>query len=242
MFSFLSDTQTLVFTIYAAILGIAFPLLLQIIDRIGVKYSSDRLSGLFMQENEYRWFRFILFISSICVLLSPIVLGVTNDESIHYWVVMSLLATISSLVMFLAFLVGLVRIYYAPSRLVKHVGRRFSNDDLMLVYELILYTDKIKDVVLYREVLSLLLSSFYEKQRAVKGEETVEYSEEQKEILRRIAIVVGKNNSSLLSSQNDITRVLLPFISIGNRTYVSLSTYAVLWYMLDSAAASGNDP
>lgn len=242
MFSFLSDTQTLVFTIYAAILGIAFPLLLQIIDRIGVKYNSDRLSGLFMQENEYQWFRFLLFISSICVLLSPIVLGVTNDESIHYWVIMSLLITISSLVMSLAFLVRLVRIYYAPSRLVKHVGRKFSNDDLMLVYELILYADKIKDVVMYREVLSLLHSSFYEKQRTVKGEEeAVEYSEEQKEILRRIAIVVGENNTSLLSSQNNITSILLPIISIGNRTYVSFSTYVILWYMLDRAAASGND-
>ena len=70
MFNFFSNTYSAVVTIFAAILGISFPLILQSIQRIDEKYDSAVLSNRFEDENIYHIFKWGLYICSNCVYCS----------------------------------------------------------------------------------------------------------------------------------------------------------------------------
>jgi hypothetical protein len=56
-------------SITVAILGIAYPILLQVYARLDEKYSSDRVVELFEKEGERKWFKYSLIGSLLAIFI-----------------------------------------------------------------------------------------------------------------------------------------------------------------------------
>lgn len=109
-----------------AILGIAYPILLQVIARLDETYSSNLIIDLFEQEPRLKWFKVQLYISLFLILiwslqLKPLEafsgLGFVIDNSA------TLLVVISSTLLVISFILLVKRIftYYVPSKFVNYL-------------------------------------------------------------------------------------------------------------------------
>jgi hypothetical protein len=56
-------------TVTISLLGIAYPILFQVVARLDDKYASDRILELFCNEEEYKLFKWTLIVSLICIAL-----------------------------------------------------------------------------------------------------------------------------------------------------------------------------
>ena len=93
MFNFFSNTYSAVVTIFAALLGISFPLILQSIQRIDEKYDSAVISDRFEDENIYNFFKWLLYIYAVIVCIVPFILsflqmwnGVLDKQFFYYYI------------------------------------------------------------------------------------------------------------------------------------------------------------
>ncbi|WP_433896682.1 hypothetical protein [Sphingobacterium mizutaii] len=115
--------------IIIGLLGVAYPILLQVVARLDEKYSSDKIVELFDQEWENKAFRYSL-ISSLFFLVSwslklPAIIQIDGlDFLIENSA--SLLLAINSilLVIFFFFFVNKILIYYAPSKFIPYLIER----------------------------------------------------------------------------------------------------------------------
>lgn len=123
--------------IIIGLLGVAYPVLLQVIARLDDKYSSDKIVELFNQEWEYSAFRYTLISSLILfviwslkfeskVQINGLDFLINNSASI--------LLAISTifLVVFFFFFVKKILIYYTPSKFIPFLVERHNKpkDDL----------------------------------------------------------------------------------------------------------------
>lgn len=116
-------------TIIISILGVAYPILLQVIAKLDGSYTSVRIVELFEREPRRRWFRVQLPISLVALFVWTLKLppfppfenwGFLVDQSGALLVmVMTILLVVSFIL-----LVNRIFTYYVPSRLVSYLMRQ----------------------------------------------------------------------------------------------------------------------
>lgn len=116
-------------TIIISILGVAYPILLQVIAKLDDSYTSVRIVELFEREPRRRWFRVQLPISLVALFVWTLKLpplppfenwGFLVDQSGALLVmVMTILLVVSFIL-----LVNRIFTYYVPSRLVSYLMRQ----------------------------------------------------------------------------------------------------------------------
>jgi len=114
-----------------AILGLTYPILLQVVARIDDKYGNDFYS-LFLKEREYLWFKRLLHIALILILfyaivrvfnvLWPYVPVLILSRIIRF----AILVASSVLLYYLTLLINKVLVYYNPQALVIYMIERNS--------------------------------------------------------------------------------------------------------------------
>ncbi|MGV8092062.1 MAG: hypothetical protein AB2L24_09395 [Mangrovibacterium sp.] len=121
------------------LLGIAYPVLLQVIARLDEKYSSDQVVKLFNKEWEYNAFRYALISSLIFVVLwsmklPPVVkiggLDFIIENSASLFVAVSAIL----LVIFFFFFVRKILIYYTPSKFIRYLIKCHKKSEADLQY------------------------------------------------------------------------------------------------------------
>lgn len=118
-----------------SILGITYPLLLQVIARLDEKYSSAVIVEIFEEEKKRKWFKSILIISLICIVIRSLLFLIPFSQSVKYWVEIfaEYCVFISSLNLVVAFFffVEKIIIYYTPLKFVDYLKKKYdSNDDI----------------------------------------------------------------------------------------------------------------
>jgi hypothetical protein len=116
----------------AAILTIAFPILLQVIQYFDNKYYSNRIVSLFKKELEYRFFKISLYSTLIFLLvwilikyyLKNTALDFDNLEVIFIWL---LLINTSLLIIIFLMLVNKVFTYMNLKDLTHYIMKRYEN-------------------------------------------------------------------------------------------------------------------
>ena len=122
MFNLFSNTYSAVVTIFAAILGISFPLILQSIQRIDEKYDSAVISDRFEDENIYNIFKWLLYIYAVIVCIVPFILSFLSNVEIEYWVNCFLLLYLLCIIMTLVILFDRISKYYNIEKLLSFLG------------------------------------------------------------------------------------------------------------------------
>lgn len=125
--------------IVIGLLGVAYPVLLQVIARLDDKYSSDKIVELFDQEWENKAFRYTLISSLICIGLWSLKLpALLNINGLNFLInnSASIILAINTifLVIFFFFFVNKILIYYTPSKFIPYLIERHDKSLADLKY------------------------------------------------------------------------------------------------------------
>ena len=120
MFNFFSNTYSAVVTIFAALLGISFPLILQSIQRIDEKYVSAVISDRFEDENIYNFFKWLLYIYAVIVCIVPFILSFLSNVEMEIWINSFLLLYLLCIIMTLVILFDRISKYYNIEKLLSY--------------------------------------------------------------------------------------------------------------------------
>jgi hypothetical protein len=127
-----------------AILGVAYPILFQVISNLGEKYDSVLLVSIFKREYEYRIFQWLLYITLGTVLIY-ILAGITRIVNVNSIIAQSEILIIiftSILIISFFFLVRKILIYYNRNDLTsyfierdKKISPDFGNENSFIYFE-----------------------------------------------------------------------------------------------------------
>ena len=120
--------------IIIGLLGVAYPILLQVIARLDDKYSSDKIVDLFDQEWENKAFRYTLISSLIFIVIWSLKLpALIQVNGLNFLInnsasIMLAISTIL-LVVFFFFFVRKILIYYTPSKFIPYLIERHDQSE-----------------------------------------------------------------------------------------------------------------
>ena len=170
--------------IIIGLLGVAYPVLLQVVARLDEKYSSDKIVELFNQEWENKAFRYTLFSSLfflvVWTLNRPPLIQINGLNFLIENSASTLLAFNSILlVIFFFYFVERILIYYTPSKFIPHLIKRYEKSENDIQYfvaltELLLIFIN-KQQTKYSITLSDFFNSAFEKIRSEQLNRPVVY-------------------------------------------------------------------
>lgn len=127
-FDFTNYTFSAIITIFAAIVGMAYPFIQNTILKIDEKYKSEELTNSFLSERVYHWFLYSFYVSIIFAILSPLLLlCFENAVFVTIWIYAHLLVTLW-LIISTVRLYQLMQIYTVASNLREYLTQ--SNQSL----------------------------------------------------------------------------------------------------------------
>lgn len=238
LFDFYTGSYGLFTSLFAAIFGMSFPLILQCIQRIDEKYDSSVISQVFEKELPFRLFQWLLFPYIILVCASPLVLGkISVNVGLSYAFQCFMLSYVLMIAVVMVFLFKKITVYYSIDRLVKSLKTTIPERDVLLYFDLAKFASKKGYQEVYIEAMSRVAECFIIERNRFDKNTSVEYSEGLNRILLEIGRSLKSDSSDMDYKFSDIMSIILDH---SDDHYISDKTYQYIWYMLNNAAVSGN--
>lgn len=255
MFDFVNYTFSGLMSVFGAIIGLAYPIILQSIQRIDEQYNSVRLASQFQQELVFRLFQCILFSNIIISTLAPFALYLGGLE---YSIIVLMLQTLFvSALLFTSFqLFTVIRIYYNPRKLLNRLEQVSKKREPMMmadlkkadsteliqylqcIFDISVYGAKRSDIDTYFSALSDIYYYVSEYQRRSDTSNPVIYPNGFMKIFREITVHTTNNKEqTYYYSQNNITPLLYSSIF---KHKISDVTYKYLWFTLNEVIRANN--
>ena len=237
-FDFLYHSYSFTITIFAAVFGMAYPLILQAIERIDDKYTSSVLATDLRKRWQFRTFNVLIIICIICLPILAYIIEATDSILYKYIIVSIVTLLIIALMIDVVFLVRQILIFYSPKELLEHLDDKNDKINANALLDLARFAEKTDEFILYTSSLSIVLKYILDEQKNANYEGPVEYSKEVNDILAKIAKKVGD------TSQNDerYNYVGLVPVIYNNEIQgrISAVIFLRMWEMVNRAAKSGN--
>lgn len=238
MFNFFSNTYSAVVTIFAALLGISFPLILQSIQRIDEKYDSAVISDRFEDENIYKIFKWLLYIYAVIVCIVPFILSFLSNVEMEYWVNSFLLLYLLCVIMTLVILFDRISKYYNIEKLLSYLSSKKIESDILIFWDITRYASKAENESLYQAAIKEVFEYFKKEQENSKDKEIV-YSASLYQVLYEMGSAVGNpQQQSFIYNSNDIISIL--YDTFITNAKISQQTFSHIWCMLNNASLVSN--
>ena len=238
MFNFFSNTYSAVVTIFAALLGISFPLILQSIQRIDEKYDSAVLSNRFEDENIYHIFKWLLYVYAVIVCVVPFILSFLSNVEKEYWVNSFLLLYLLCIIMTLVILFDRISKYYNIEKLLSYLSSKKKESDILIFWDIMRLASKAENEYLYKTAIIEVLGYFVKEQKDSKDKEII-YSASLYQVLYEMGSAVGiSQQQSFIYKRNDIISIL--YDTIITNANISQQTFNHIWFMLNNASFVSN--
>lgn len=230
--------------IVISLLGVAYPLLLQVIARLDEKYDSDRIVFLFDKELEGKFFRYSLMSSLILIVIWSLkIQPFCQIDGINFLIDNSAKILVASstiaLVIIFFFFVNKILIYYTPSKFIKYliskhnkISKHHNSDNEFIYFEsladILLQSIKRQNKTHALKLSQFFNSAFYLEREKNKNKPTSYpeiYYEVVYKLIEELAVLKEKRNYPLEYRTGGSVWLL------GELTdsYVSNQTYAWLW-------------
>lgn len=173
-------TETIFTMAIISMLGVAYPILLQVIARLDEKYESDHVLELFNQELSGILFKFSLYASLIFMILRAFNLPPLFDWEILYNSA-DIILMISCIFLILCFFyfVRTILIYYTPTRIIKYLINKHQNKQNSYTYFEALTDILILSIRRQNNNIAISLSDFFysafKKERDKSNDKPVTY-------------------------------------------------------------------
>lgn len=237
-FDFLYHSYTLTITIFAAVFGMAYPLILQAVERIDQKYSSSVLSTDLRNRWQFKWFNRLII---CCIATLPILayILVATDSILHKYIIVSIATLlIIALMVDVVLLVRRIIVFYSPIELLEYLESRNNISNANALLDLARFAEKSDDFVLYISSLSSVYKYIIEEQKKASDNQLVEYSEQVNGILAKIAKKVGDTSRS--DDRYNYVGIVPVIYSNDVEGRISANTFLRMWEMVNRAAKAGN--
>lgn len=227
----------------ASILGIALPILIQVIERIDSKYQSTRLVNRIKREWQYKMFIYTLIGSIVLAFYHhflappPLYENWVVENSSAILLLIFTIVLITSLFMF----INIVLIYYDPARLQNRILQNFTKQrdnhnkaslDLKdwtdLTFSVLQADDKELGLSVYQTLYDYIIE--YRKGKALNFIEYEDYFYNCITSINEIICRLDKRPVSI-NNNNDILRL---FLDGYQNTRISQKTYTILWRNLST--------
>lgn len=235
-----------------AILGLAYPVLLQVISRLDDKYGYDFVSYL-KKEKEFQWFT-ILLKTNIIFNLSYIILKVsaayyfnTYNELILVEIKLLILVSLTILVFSFFKLLKLIFRYYSTNELIEYLVETKKqqsitndNDYSKLIRGLSIFSIKQQDAKLSYKLAKYYYNLFLNYRKSVKND-SIFYPEHYYEHIYALAnelVEYTKNKATVLEHY-----VFSGILITGEIEYHKLSdrSYTYLWWLVSLSVKNKKD-
>ena len=196
--------------IVISLLGVAYPLLLQVIARLDDKYDSVNIGTTFDLESESKIFQFSLISSLILILIWSLkIQPFCQKDGMNFFIDNSakILLASSTIILVFAFffLVNKILIYYNPKKFIKYLifKQNISNDDgryFGALADILLLTIKTKNYTLALTLSNFFYSAFRLEREKFKNKPIVYpeiYYEVIYKLIEELAILKEKRNHLL---------------------------------------------
>ncbi|WP_456098170.1 hypothetical protein [Prevotella histicola] len=237
-FDVLYHTYTLTITVFAAVFGMAYPLILQAIERIDQKYTSSVLSTDLRKRWQFKAFNFLIIVCIACVGILAYVLECVDNEWWKYGVVSAAVFLILLLMIDVVLLVQQIIDYYSPKDLLGLLKNNAKTRDADALLDLAKFAAKTDDFMLHVNSLSEIASLFYEEQQKAPKDKPVEYSPELYDILSKVAKRVG--DPTLFDDRYNYIGILATVYNHRSEGGLSSNTLQKTWEMVNRSAKTGN--
>ncbi|MBR5467554.1 MAG: hypothetical protein IKU79_09180 [Bacteroidaceae bacterium] len=237
-FDFLYHTYTLTITVFAAVFGMAYPLILQAIERIDQKYTSSVLSTDLRKRWQFKAFNVLIIVCIACVGILAYVLECVDNEWWKYGVVSAAVFLILLLMIDVVLLVQQIIDYYSPKDLLRMLKKNAKKRDADALLDLAKFAAKTDDFMLHVNSLSEIASLFYEEQQKAPKDKPVEYSPELYDILSKVAKRVG--DPTLFDDRYNYIGILATVYNHSSEGGLSQDTLLRIWEMVNRVAKAGN--
>ena len=237
-FDFLYHDYTLVITIFAAVFGMAYPLILQAIDRIDEKYTSSVLATDLRKRWQFRAFNVLIVACIICVAVLAYALKYIGDIQWKYVLVSAAVFLIVMLMVDVVLLFHQIITYYSPNELFAQLKRSENKKDANALLDLAKFASKTDDFMLHVNCLSVIAHFFYEEQKKAPNDKPVEYSPELYDILSKVAKQIG--DTSLTDDRYNYIGIACAVYNHSSEGGISPNTFQRMWEMVNRAAKAGN--
>lgn len=235
---FLYHTYTLTITVFAAVFGMAYPLILQAIERIDQKYTSSVLSTDLRKRWQFKAFNVLIIVCIASVGILAYVLECFDNEWWKYGVVSAAVFLILLLMIDVVLLVQQIIDYYSPKDLLRMLKKNAKKRDADALLDLAKFAAKTDDFMLHVNSLSEIASLFYEEQQKAPKDKPVEYSPELYDILSKVAKRVG--DPTLFDDRYNYIGILATVYNHSSEGGLSQDTLLRIWEMVNRAAKAGN--
>lgn len=121
-FDFTNSAVSSLNSIFSAVMGIAYPLILQAVEKLNEQYASLRIARLFLSEPVFRRYQLLLVISIVFALTSMFFLELLQNWLLYtnLFILFHSLVTLG-LLYYTMRMVNLMIVYYDPSQLLAHI-------------------------------------------------------------------------------------------------------------------------
>jgi hypothetical protein len=223
-----------------ALLGIAYPILFQVVSRLDEKYSSNQIIELFNKERPRKLFLFFLIssLSSILIwaLQLPPLIQIDNLNFLINNSALLILAfnTIALIISFFLF-VEKILVYYTPTRFLKYLIKEHikTNDIENQIYfkaisDILFYSINQQNETIAKTITSFMHSSFQKVREKNEGK-PIEYPISYYEVIYKAIEELGALNSKKLKFLEHRTGGAIWLLGELKDNTVSEATYTWIW-------------
>lgn len=237
MFDFFNYNFSSLISIFAALMGMAYPLILQAIQRIDDMYKSTKLATFFQNQWFFRLFSGLLLVSIPISVVAPFLLYYHN--SFRWMVVIS---TFHAIVVFALAISAFILFKFIlkttnPIHFLMYLDCKLKNvhPPLTEIFQILKYASDKEDDELFQKTLESLYVriSAYRKHRG-----TDVAAVEVWKVLRELLKQHSKRKNNFFSTQNLIT---IYFLNFTEKIDLSEEEYIYLWQTVDAVIHTDND-
>ena len=238
-FSF-SEPQIYI-AIVTALLGISYPILLQVISRLDDKYSSISALKLFKTEKVYKGLKYTLFFALIFTAIWSLKIEpFVNLNGFEFWINNSanILVYLSTIILIIAFyyFVEKVLIYYSPIKFAVYLNENIESKKSHKIYFEVLGDVLIHSIRTQNSELTEQINQYFTKhfqmKRTLAKEKPVEFPEFYYTLVHKVIDELSKINSNYNKSIKDQTVGGLWLIGGKENKSISEKTMRWLWLNL----------
>ena len=236
MFDFFDYNFSSLISIFAALMGMAYPLILQAIQRIDEMYNSSKLAAYFQKQWFFLLFSRLLLVSIPVSIVTPFLLYYFRDFS---W--MMILSAAHAIIVFgLAISVFLLFKYILmttnPSKLFEYLEYKLygSHPPLTEIFQIQKYASNKEDDELFGNItrsISVYLNSYRMNKR---DDVAIDVWKMFRELYKQHSI----RDNHFFSSRNLVATY---FLSFTERIYITEDEFIYIWQTLDAVLHADNE-
>ena len=236
MFDFFNYNFSSLISIFAALMGMAYPLILQAIQRIDEMYNSSKLAAYFQKQWFFLLFSHLLFVSIPVSIVAPFLLYYFRNfrwmiilSAAHAIIVFAL--AISAFILFKHILMTT-----NPSKFLKYLNYKLSDSHppLTEIFQILKYASDKEDDELFNGAAGSIHIYLLEYRKNKRNENASEIWKMFRELYKQHSI----RDNHFFSSRNLVATY---FLSVTERIYITEDEYIYIWQTIDAMMHADNE-